>query len=94
MHHAAAHLVGIFGSRGAIDPAQERLEPGDIVGINEKIDEHRHTPERFVAMPVHGVSVDFALPFQRDNRVPDMRRFDVAPVQIRRVAADRQAAKL
>ena len=47
-------------------------------------------PERLVTMTVDGVAVDLALTFERDDRIPHVRRLDVAPVQIGRIAAHRQ----
>ena len=43
--------------------------------------------ERLMTMTVHRVAVNFSVPLQRDDRVAHVRWLDVAPVEIRRIAA-------
>ena len=82
MHDVAAHLVRFLGARRAIDPAQQRLQPGDIGRIDEEVDQQRHAAERLVAVAVNGIAVHLALPLERHDLVADMRRLEISPVQV------------
>ena len=88
MHGERADLVGVGLPGFAIDPAQQRREPLLVVGVGEEVDEQRDAAARLVQVPVDGVADVAIVAPQRGDRVADVRRADVLPVQIGGVAAD------
>src|SRR5688572_9252805 len=64
VHRVAAHFVGILDPGGTVDPSQQRLQPGNIVGIDQEIDQHRHPAKRLMTVAVDGVAMELALALQ------------------------------
>ena len=88
MHRERADLVGVGLPRLAIDPAEQRVEPGLVVRIGEEVDEQRDAAARLVQVPVDRVADVAVVAPERRDRVADVRRVDVLPVQVRGVAPD------
>src|SRR2546428_9987434 len=84
------YLVGVLGARLAVHPSQQRLEPGDILWIDQEVDEQGDAAERLEPVTIDRVSMDLSLPLERDDGVADVGRLDVAPIQICRVPSHRK----
>ena len=57
MLHVATNLVRVFRARLAVDPAQQRLQPALVVGIDEEVDDLRHASLRFAQVAIDRIPV-------------------------------------
>jgi len=94
-HHPAKAGVGRVAPdfirarqpRFGVDPPEQRLEADVIVRIGQEIDEPRHATARLLRVTVDGIAFRVPVPLQRRHGVSHVRRLDVLPVEIGRVAA-------
>ena len=64
--------------------------PRSSDGIGHQVDDLRHPALRLAQVPIHDVAFDFLAAAQQRHRVAHVRRLGVFPIQIARIAADRQ----
>src|SRR5688500_17511040 len=83
-------FVGASLARFCVDPAQERLEADLIVRIGEKVDQEGHAAAWFLRMSVNRIAFRLSVALERSNRVAHVRRLDEFPIQVRRIAPDRE----
>ena len=83
-------LVRIGGAGLGIDPPQQRLQAFLVGRIDEEIDEGGGTSQRLAHVTEHGVPIEAIVPLQCDDRVADVGRLDVLPIEIGGVASDRE----
>jgi len=82
-----ANLVGVGGARLAIDPAQQSDQCYRIIRCGQPVHDDRDAASGLLEVAVDHVTGDVAFAFEHSDGVADVRRLDVLPIEVSRIAA-------
>src|SRR5512134_2886836 len=90
MRGVTPNLVRVGGTSFGVDPPQERLQALFVGWIHEEVDEGRDTSQRLPHVAEYGIPFEPIVAFQSHDRVADVWRLDVLPIEIGGVASHRK----